>query len=398
MEQLQNQHLRMLSHLPTQYERSLMNEINWDARLIAVRGARGVGKTTMLLQHIKKEYGTDPQSALYASLDHLYFTRHTLLDLAETYHKRGGRCLCLDEVHKYEGWSREIKIIHDGFPDLQIIFTGSSLLNILNAEADLSRRCVSYDMQGLSFREYLLFKEKVSLPIFSLDEILHHSLEASETVVNACKPIKHFAHYLREGYYPFFMEKNIDYLTQLQKVVNMILEIELPQLSNMEIANVRKIRSLLAIVSSGVPFTVDISKMAQTSGLNRNTIINYLEHLDRARLLNRLYSDALSLKRLQKPNKIYMENSNLLHALSLTDVEVGTERETFFVNQLSYKHHIEYSKQGDFRIDNQYTIEVGGRNKDGKQIAGVENAFIATDNIEYALGNKIPLWLFGFQY
>ena len=398
MEQLQNQHLRLLTNLKADYERSLMGSINWNARLIAIRGARGVGKTTMLLQHIKKTYGTNPHEALYASMDHLYFTRHSLLELAEEFHKHGGRCLCLDEVHKYDGWSREIKNIYDGFPDLRIVFTGSSLLNILNAEADLSRRCVSYDMQGLSFREYLLFKERLSLPVIPLDDVLHRPLEASEAVMAACRPLKHFVPYLKEGYYPFFLEPDIDYLTQVQKVVNLILEIELPQLGNVDIANVRKLRSLLSVVSSGVPFAVDISKMAQMSELNRNTIVGYLSHLHRAGLLNLLYSDTHSLKRMQKPDKIYMENGNLLYALSLSGVEAGTLRETFFVNQLTYRHQVEYSKQGDFLLDGTYTVEVGGQNKDGRQIAGVENAFIAADNIEYALGNKIPLWLFGFLY
>ncbi len=380
------------------YERSLKAEINWNSRLIGIRGARGVGKTTMLLQHLKQTYGMNPQSALYASLDHLYFTRHTLLDLAEDFHKRGGKCLCLDEVHKYSGWSREIKNIYDGFPDLQIVFTGSSLLNILNAEADLSRRCVSYDMQGLSFREYLLFKENISLPVVTLDDVFNHPLDVSQEIMQNCKPLVYFSRYLKEGYYPFFLEADIDYLTQVQKVVNLILEIELPQLGNIDIANIRKLRSLLSVVSSGVPFVVDISKMAQAAELNRATIVNYLAHLGRARLLNLLYSDSQNLKRMQKPDKIYLENCNLLHALSLSTVEIGTERETFFVNQLAYRHSVEYARSGDFVIDRKYTVEVGGQSKDGKQIAGVRNAYIAADNIEYALGNKIPLWLFGFLY
>lgn len=398
MEQLQAQHLRLLSHLNMRYERSLMKKINWRSRLIGIRGARGVGKTTLLLQHIKNVYGNDTTAALYASLDHLYFTHHSLLDLAEEFYNKGGKCLCLDEVHKYEGWSRELKNIYDGFPKLQVIFTGSSLLNILNAEADLSRRCVSYDMQGLSFREYLLFKEDISLPIFSLDEMLKDPLSLSSQVNRVCRPLQFFHKYLQEGYYPFFLQDDIDYLTQVQKVVNLILEIELPQLSNVDVANVRKLRSLLSVVSSGVPFAVDISKIAQTAGLNRNTIINYLAHLNRAKLLNLLYSDALNLKRMQKPDKIYMENCNLLYALSLTNVEIGTARETFFVNQLSYQHEIEYSQQADFLIDRKHTIEVGGQSKGGKQIADVEHSYIAADDIEYALGNKIPLWLFGFLY
>lgn len=222
MEQLQAQHIRLLSHLDTRYKRSLMNDINWEARLIGIRGARGVGKTTMLLQYIKEVYGSDPSIALYASLDHLYFTRHSLIDLVENFYQKGGKCLCLDEVHKYDGWSREIKNIYDGFPDLKIVFTGSSLLNILNAEADLSRRCVSYDMQGLSFREYLLFKEDISLPIISIDELLQRPLDVSERVLNICRPLKYFDCYLQEGYYPFFLDRSIDYLTQVQKVVNLI--------------------------------------------------------------------------------------------------------------------------------------------------------------------------------
>ena len=375
-----------------------MDEINWNSRLIGIRGARGVGKTTMLLQHIKETHGTNPTVALYASLDHLYFSRHSLLDLAEEFYKQGGQCLYLDEVHKYEGWSREIKNIYDGFPELKVVFTGSSLLNILNAEADLSRRCVSYDLQGLSFREYLLFKEGLSFPTFALEDILMHPLEAAQTVLAGCRPLQHFPKYLQEGYYPFFLQQDIDYLTQVQKVASMILEIELPQLRQVDVGNVRKLRSLLAVLSSGVPFAVDISKMAQMAELNRNTILTYLSHLHQSKLINLLYSDKMNLKRMQKPDKIFLENTNLLQALSLSQVEVGTQRETFFVNQLAYKHQVEYGKQADFLIDRKFTVEVGGQSKDGKQIAGTQNAFIAADGIEYAFGNKLPLWLFGFLY
>lgn len=398
MEQLKTQHLRLLSHLDMSHNRSLIDAIDWNSKLIGIRGARGVGKTTMLLQHIKRHYGMNPDTALYASMDHLYFTRHSLLELAEEFYKRGGQCLYLDEVHKYNGWSREIKNIYDGLPELKVVFTGSSLLNILNAEADLSRRCVSYEMQGLSFREYLSFRHNINLPILSLEEILTHPLDASEEVMRACRPLQYFPQYLQHGYYPFFLQKNMDYLTQVQKVVNMILEIELPQLGNVDVANVRKLRSLLAVVSSGVPFAVDISKMSQASELNRNTILLYLAHLHRARLINLLYSDTQNLKRMQKPDKIYLENTNLLHALSLSQVETGTARETFFVNQLAHQHDVEYGRQADFVIDRKYTIEVGGQSKDGKQIATTPEAFIAADGMEYALGNKIPLWLFGFLY
>lgn len=376
----------------------MIDSIDWNSRLIGIRGARGVGKTTLLLQHIKETYGANPNVALYASLDHLYFTRHTLLELAEEFYTHGGQCLYLDEVHKYAGWSREVKNIYDSLPELKIVFTGSSLINILNAEADLSRRCVSYEMPGLSFREYLLFAHDLFLPALSLDDILDHPLEASTSVTLKCRPLKYFSQYLNGGYYPFFLQGGIDYLTQVQKVVNMILEIELPQLGNVNIANVRKLKSLLSVVSSGIPFTVDISKMSTVSELNRNTILLYLAHLNRAGLINLLYSDCQNLKRMQKPDKIYMENTNLLHALALTPVESGTVRETFFVNQLSYQHTVEYGRKADFVIDRKYTIEVGGQSKDGKQIANVSNSYIAADGIEYSFGNKIPLWLFGFLY
>lgn len=398
MERLKIQHLRLLSYTDMRHKRSMMDAINWDSRLIGIRGARGVGKTTLLLQHIKETYGAQPDIALYVSMDHLYFANHSLLGLAEEFYKRGGQCLFLDEVHKYEGWSREVKNIYDSMPELKIVFTGSSLLNILNAEADLSRRCVSYEMQGLSFREYLYFNHDLKFPVFPLTELLEHPLEASVTVSQMCRPLKYFSQYLQQGYYPFFLQQNIDYLTQVQKVVSMILEIELPQLGNVDVANVRKLRSLLSVVSSGVPFAVDISKMSKMSELNRNTILLYLAHLHRARIINLLYSDMHNLKRMQKPDKIYMENTNLLHALSLSQLEVGTVRETFFVNQLSHHHEVEYGRQADFVIDGRYTIEVGGQGKDGKQVADTKDAFIAADGMEYALGNKIPLWLFGFLY
>lgn len=398
MEQIQTQHLRLISYLKSAHKRSLMSAINWNYRLIGIKGARGVGKTTMMLQHIKENYGENPNVALYASMDHLYFASHSLLEMAEEFHRRGGQCLYLDEVHKYAGWSRELKNIYDGFPELKVVFTGSSLLNILNAEADLSRRCVSYEMQGLSFREYLQFSQGIDLPQVTLDDVLQHSAELSSQVMDKCRPLKYFGDYLQQGYYPFFLQKEMDYLTQVQKVVNMILEIELPQLRSVDVSNVRKLRSLLSVVSSGVPFAVDISKMSQTSELNRNTILHYLAHLHRARLVNLLYSDAQNLKRMQKPDKIYMENTNLLYALALSAVEKGTARETFFVNQLSQGHIVEYGRQADFRIDGKYTIEVGGQSKDGKQIASLSEAFIAADDMEYALGNKIPLWLFGMLY
>lgn len=399
MEALINRYKRLLAAVSTENIRSLMDTIHWDARLIAIRGARGVGKTTLMLQYLKMHYVDDIKSGLYASLDSAYFTQHTLTELAELFYVRGGKHLFLDEVHKYPTWSREIKNIYDEYPDLKIVFSGSSLLCILNAEADLSRRCISYDMQGLSYREYLKFYHQIDIPPYRLEDVLTNPDRICMEVNSKCRPLAYFEEYLQNGYYPFYMEGGGDYYSRIENVVNMILEIELPQQCGVDISNIRKLKSLLAILSSEVPFMVDMTKLSAMAELSRTTLLAYLQYLDRAQLIHLLYSDLASLKKLQKPDKIYMENTNLLYALSLKEVNVGTLREVFMVNQLSYHHRLEYcTRSADYTIDGKYIIEVGGKSKEGKQIAKEENAFIAADNIEYAAGNKIPLWVFGFLY
>ena len=399
MEALINRYKRLLAATSTGCVRSLMNDIHWDARLVAIRGARGVGKTTLMLQFLKLHYADDWKTALYASLDSAYFTQHSLSELAELFYQRGGKHLFLDEVHKYPSWSREIKNIYDEYPDLKIVFSGSSLLKILNAEADLSRRCISYDMQGLSYREYLLFYHQIDIPPYSLDEILFESDRVCMEVNEKCRPLAYFQEYLQNGDYPFYMEGGGDYYTRIENVVNMILEIELPQQCGVDVGNIRKVKSLLAILSSEVPLMVDITKLSALAEMSRTTLLTYLQYLNRAKLIHLLYSDLFSLKKLQKPDKIYMENTNLLYALSLKEVNKGTLREVFMVNQLSYCHRIEYcTRSADYTVDGKYVIEVGGKNKDGRQIARENNAFIAADDTEYAFGNKIPLWAFGFLY
>lgn len=399
MERLIAQHLRLLNNVSLQHQRSLMQEIRWDSRLIAIRGARGTGKTTIMLQHIKETFGTDTHIALYVSMDNLYFSRHTLLDLIDAFYLQGGKALFIDEVHKYPGWSREIKNAYDAYPELHIVFTGSSLLNILNAEADLSRRCISYDLQGLSFREYLSFQENIHLPKVSLETIQNNAQDVCAEVCRLCHPLQYFNEYLRSGYYPFFLESHEDYFIRLQNVVNLILEIELPQMCGVEVANIRRLKSLLAILSGDVPFSVDITKLSLMAGMSRNTILGYLQYLDRAKILRLLYSDLSSVKKMQKPDKIYLENPNLLHALALDTVNEGTLREVFFVNQTGYVHRVEYSSsQADFWVDGQYTIEVGGKGKTGRQLADKQNGYIAADGMEYAIGHKIPLWCFGLLY
>jgi predicted AAA+ superfamily ATPase len=376
-----------------------MDEINWEARMIGIKGARGVGKTTLMLQYIKKHFEHDP-AVLYVSLDDIWFSDNKLADLADRFVKQGGKLLFLDEVHKYPGWSRELKNIYDDFPELKIVFTGSSLLEIMNARADLSRRAIIYRMQGLSFREYLNFELGLKLNSHSLDEVLHNHLKISSEVTSEIKPLKHFSRYLREGYYPFYKEIPELYYTRLGEIINMIIEIELPLLRGVDVSYSSKLKQMLLIISESAPFIPNISKLSERTGINRNTFISYLNFLCEAGLLRNLYRDSHGITRLQKPEKIFLENTNIAFALGNGLPEKGNIRETFFANQLSYGHSLTIPENGDFLADNSRTFEIGGRGKDNKQLnkATVNNGFIASDDIEFGNGNKIPLWMFGFLY
>lgn len=397
MESLIKRNKMLIAHTDTKMVRSIMNEINWNNRLISIRGARGIGKTTLMLQYLKIN-GIDYKQSLYVSLDGGYFTQHSLIEFAEVFYALGGKHLFLDEVHKYPTWSREVKEIYDNYPDLKLVLSGSSVLNILNADADLSRRCVPYEMQGLSFREYLWLVRNIRIEPVSLEDLLTHGDEFCDMVNEKCRPLEYFKDYLDNGYYPFVLEGKRDYQTRLQSVIDFILEVELPMHCGVEVGNVRKVKSLLTILASNVPMQVDISKLSASIGVSRQTVLSYLQAMNRARLINLLYSDESSIKKMQKPDKIYLENTNIGEVVSLNTPNAGTWRETFFVNQLMYGHRVEYSRKGDFTIDGKYVIEIGGKSKQGRQIANVENGFIAADDIEYAFGNKIPLYAFGFLY
>ena len=399
MENLFNQCRRLLRVTSLDYVRPIIKQVHWNQRLISIRGARGVGKTTLLLQYIKQTYGDNPTEAIYVSLDNLYFSRHTFIDFVEDFYKMGGKCIFADEVHKYHGWSQELKNAYDAFPDMRFVITGSSVLNILNSDADLSRRCINYNMQGLSFREYLALCEGLKFDQTDLPSLLEGPDKLCMAVNEKCHPLVHFDRYLKTGYYPFVLEGEEDYYERISNVANLILEIELPQLCGVDVSNIRKLKSLLAVLASEYPMQIDMMKLSAMAGMSRTTLLAYLQYLQRAKLINLLYSGDASLKKMQRPDKIYMENSNLLHALSLNGVNEGTQREVFFVNQLVYQHRIEYaSSQADFMVDGKYTFEVGGKSKDGKQIANMSNSYIAADGIEFPYGNKIPLWCFGFLY
>lgn len=382
------------------FVRSIMDEIDWNERLVMIKGQKGVGKTTLMTQRIMQEFGpTNTTEVLYASLDNIYFSTHKLLDFIERFHAQGGKYLFLDEVHKYKGWSVEIKNAYDEFEDMHIVLSASSLINLSEGEADLSRRCISYTMLGLSFREFLRMFHQKDFRKRTLQEILTDGNSICSEVNAQMRPLPIFSEYLRYGYYPFLKEGQNNYYVRIENIVNTIIEAELPQLRKLEVGNIRKVKSLLGILSSNVPYIVDTVKLSSMSEISRTTLLQYLQNLSEAKLIQLLYSDVTNVKRLQKPDKIFMENTNMLHALTTTQVNEGTEREVFFINQLSSGHVVEYSKSSaDFTIDRKYTIEVGGRSKDGKQIAGIANSYIASSDEEYVLGNKIPLWLFGFLY
>ena len=400
METLIRRHINRMQTVNLDFVRSLMDEIDWNDRLLMIKGQKGVGKTTLMTQRILKMFGpTNTTEVLYVSLDNIYFGTHGLLDFIEQFHAQGGKYLFLDEVHKYKGWSIEVKNAYDEFTDMHFVLSGSSLINLSDGEADFSRRCISYTMLGLSFREYLQMFHQKTFRKRTLQEILQDGNSICAEVNAQVRPLPLFSEYLRYGYYPFLKEGQSNYYVRIESVVNTILEVELPQLRKLEISNIRKMKSLLGILSSNVPYTLDTVKLSKMAELSRVTLLQYLQNLGEARIIQLLYSDVTNVKRLQKPDKIYMENPNMLHALATTRVNEGTEQEVFFVNQLSACHVVEYSKtSADFTIDRQYTIEVGGQSKDGKQIAGMANSYIASADEEYVLGNKIPLWLFGFLY
>lgn len=375
-----------------------MNAIKWEKQLVGIRGSRGVGKTTLMRQYIKMNYGVQAGEALYCLMDSLYFSSHSLLELAERFHLMGGRHLFLDEVHKYPTWAKEVKEIIDLYPNMKVTFTGSSLLRILNADADLSRRVLSYDLAGLSFREYLRFYHKIDLPFFKLEEILTDADAICENVCRVCHPQPLFEAYLKAGYYPFFDGDEDDYQNRIENVVNFIIDQEMTELCGVDPANTRKLKAMMMFLCNNVPYEVNIAKLAAYLELNKATVLSYLSGMSRAELLHLLYSSNMSVTKMQKPDKIYIHNPNILYALASVE-KIGTIQECFFVNQLSKDHTVEYGKaNGDFIVDGRITIEVGGKDKSFDQIADITNSYIFGDEMEFPVGKKLPLWLAGFLY
>lgn len=398
MEELFRKYIEKIQRIDTNFVRSFIHDINWNARLIGIKGARGVGKTTLLLQYMKLNYSDNWQESLYVSLDSFSFRGKTLIGLADEFVLNGGKYLFLDEVHKYDNWAQELKNIYDDHAELKVVFTGSSLLEILNSRADLSRRAIVYHMQGLSFREYLEMETSQKFDTFTLEYILTNHIKIANLINSKIKPFRYFESYLKQGYYPFYKEDKDLYEQRLEEVINMMLEIELPLLRGVDIGLVSKIKQVLAIISESVPFTPNVTHLSQKMTVHRTTLMTYLHYLEEVGLTTNLQKEAKGSVKLQKPAKIYLENTNLMFVLSPSNANIGNARETFFANQVGYKNKLNYHEKTDFLVNNVYAFEIGGKDKTNKQMVGIENSFIVADGIEYGYQNKIPLWLFGFLY
>lgn len=398
MEKLFSFQDNLIKNTKMDFKRYLYDEVSFENRMLAIKGIRGVGKTTLLLQYLKTQ---NPAKSLYVTADHPWFYTHGLLDTAEEWHKQGGRLLIIDEVHKYVNWSAELKNIYDGFPDIRVIFTASSALDIYRGEADLSRRVLSYSLHGLSFREYLAINHIHTFHPISLEDIINNHRQLCLDILEKVEaPLVYFKKYLRSGYLPFGTREmnEEDYLTRVYQIVDATLAYDLAFINDYSAVHQSKIKKLLGILVETVPFIPNITELAATLQISRNTLLLLLEHLEQGSLINKISKTGRGTSLLQKPDKIVLENTNFSHALSQQPVE-GTLRETFFVNQVRNKgYSVEVAEQGDFLVKGQYTFEVGGKNKKQKQIKEVENAYLVKDNINSGFGNVIPVWLFGFLY
>ncbi len=380
----------------TRTVRDFIREIDWSNRLIGIKGSRGVGKTTLLMQYIKQHFEPG-QEVLYVSLDHFYFSEHRLYDTADLFYKKGGKFLALDEVHKYPGWSVEIKNIYDNMPDLQMVFTGSSLLQLQTSQADLSRRAVMYRMPGLSFREFIVFETGIRLPSYTLNDILRDHIKIAMEISARVKPLHYFDRFLNYGYYPFYLENKNTFHLKLSQIITAVLETDIPQTARIDPSHVFYLKRLLTIIAKSVPFKPNLSNLSSRTGISINTLKQYLKLLNDAEIIHSLYFPEQGINSLKKAEKIYLNNTNLMYALT-EQVNKGNLRETFFLNQVSVKHNVYASKEVDFNVDETRLFETGGKSKKHKQIEGLPNAYLVKDDLEIGYGNVIPLWLFGFLY
>ncbi len=387
----------LVQNVSLHFQRYLLEEINWKNRLIGIKGARGTGKTTLLLQWLRKQ-GMPSSKAIYISADDIYFTTHTLVETGQAFYNRGGKILVLDEVHKYPYWAQEIKNLYDRYQDLRIIFTGSSIINISKQAGDLSRRARMYELHGLSYREYLKMNRILDVMPIPLSKIIAEKNVIRKMFPSGFRPLEHFMEYLTYGYYPFYKEDREGYPVRLRQLVRLIIESDMAELKGFDIRNAKKMLQLIYIIAQQVPFKPNIQKLSVKSNIHRNSMSNYLYFLEEARLTGMLYPSGISIATLQKPEKIFLNNTNLLFALAESNPEQGTVRETYFFNQLQDRHLLRLPKTGDFEVDGKHIFEIGGKTKTTKQLKRISDAFVVKDNMEYPAGNALPLWLFGFLY
>lgn len=398
MDALINKFRRLINTKSIVFKRGLSYKINWNARGICIEGARGTGKSTMMLQYIKESLPID--KTLYTSLDDLYFRQNSLVEVAEKFYTMGGRHLFLDEVHKYDDWQTAVKNIYDFLPEMNIVISGSSILALQKSRADLSRRLLHYHLTELSLREYVSLKDGIALPTYSLEDILNnHSAIAGEIHKLLPSPLKSLAEYFNYGAYPFFVEGEDDYFMRVNQLINVIIDYDLPEAKAIEISTLAKLKKLLYIISTSVPFKPNVTKLAEQVDTSRIRLLEMLHILEQAQLIHNLRSASHGISLMNKPDKIFLNNTSLIAALAEGKPDTGNVRETFFLSQVQNSGAaVTYPKDGDFLVNGKYLMEVGGKNKSGKQLIDYENAFIVADDLEYGRGNKIPLWLFGFLY
>lgn len=379
----------LLQNTTTHFKRYLYEDVAWESRMIGIIGARGVGKTTMILQHIKEKLGS--KRALYVSADDMYFGENRLLDLADSFYKNAGEYFFIDEIHKYPDWSCELKNIYDSFPTLKIVFTGSSVLDILKGSADLSRRAIIYKLQGLSFREYLKLFHNIETEVYTLEQIINNEVKPE----NIQHPLPLFNDYLKRGYYPFGIEEELN--IRLGQTIVQTLESDIPQYANLNVGTSRKLKRLLSIIAESVPFKPNFSKISEIIQVSRNSLDDYFTYMEKAGLIGQLRNETSGIRGLGKVDKVYLDNTNIVFNLAGDKSNVGNLRETFFFNQLRVKNEVTSSRKADFVVGD-YTFEIGGKNKQQDQIQKDGKSFVVKDDIEYGYLNVVPLWAFGFNY
>lgn len=389
---------RKLAATPMSFFRYLYPLIDWNDTLIGIKGPKGCGKSTLLLQHIKETFkGKELEKALYVSLDNLWFSTHDVIDVVDYHYTHGGTHLFIDEIHYYKHWQTLLKNISDDYPGLYVAYTGSSMLQMESSEGDLSRRLTMYEMRGLSFREFLEYEGGLQLPVITLETLLTDHVSIAMDVCSKTKILEQFKKYLEVGYYPFYKAVHHGYYQRLQNVANQVIEVDYPNIDDITISTIRKTKKLLMLLAERVPQLPKMNELYKELETDRNQGLKMLYALQRGGLLLLLSDHTKSLDNLSRPDKIYINNPTMMYALS-PQIDTGTLRETFFMNQLSQGHEVRYPKAGDFLVDRKYLFEVGGKGKTFDQIKDVPDSYLAVDNLEIGYKNRIPLWMFGLLY